>query len=114
MPYINTITTKKITDDVKDTLTKEYGHIIKLIPGKSEEWLMLRFEDGARMAFRGDSKTDCAMVEVEIYGTANNEHLTKLTGEICRCLGEKLDLDQDRIYVKYLETDKWGWDGSNL
>ncbi len=114
MPYINTVTTTKISDEAKERLTKEYGKAIKLIKGKSEEWLMLRFEDGAKMAFRGNAKADSAMVEVELYGEADKADLNKLTGKICELLQRELGLDSTRIYVKYFSTGNWGYDGENL
>lgn len=114
MPYINTVTTTKISDEAKERLTKEYGKAIKLIKGKSEEWLMLRFEDGAKMAFRGNARTDSAMVEVELYGEADKADLNKLTGKICELLQRELGLDSTRIYVKYFSTGNWGYDGENL
>ena len=66
MPFINTITTKEITKEKKAKLTSELGKAISIIPGKSENWLMLKFEGGADMAFRGDGDNDSAMVEVEL------------------------------------------------
>ena len=100
MPYINTITTKKITEDEKARLTHAFGKAIELLHGKSEKWLMLRFEGGASMAFRGNCELDCAMVEVELLGEGNKEELDALTGKICELLGEVLLLDTTRVYVK--------------
>ena len=36
MPYINTVTTKEITEEKKAALTRALGEAITLIPGKSE------------------------------------------------------------------------------
>ncbi len=114
MPYINTVTTKKISQDMKKELTKELGEAITLLPGKSEEWLMLRFEDGAEMAFRGDVEKDAAMIEVALLGKAPADALNNLTARLTQIITEKLGVAGDRIYVKYFETDKWGWNGSNI
>ena len=114
MPYINTVTTTKISNEARERLTKEFGKAISLIKGKSEEWLMLRFEDGAKMAFRGNSKADSAMVEIELYGEADKSELNRLTGKICDILSLELGLDSTRIYVKYFSTNNWGYNGENL
>ena len=114
MPYINTVTTKEISKEAKAELTRELGDAIKLIPGKSEEWLMLRFEGGTEMAFRGDADADCAMVEVSLLGTAAPDALSALTSRITELLGAKLSIPHDKIYIKYFETDKWGWNGFNF
>ena len=114
MPFINTITTKEITEEKKAELTKALGEAIALIPGKSESWLMLNFIDSAKIAFRGDGVTDCAMLEVEILGKASAKDYEALTGELCRLTSNILGVPSDRIYVKYSEYDKWGFDGSNF
>ena len=114
MPFINTITTKEITDEKKSKLTSELGKAISIIPGKSENWLMLKFEGGAAMAFRGDSYSDCAMVEVELYGRASSESMDALTGKITEILNRELGIAPDRIYVKYFSTEAWGFSGGNF
>ena len=52
MPFINSKVTVKMTDDKKETIKKKFGEAIKLIPGKSENWLMVGFEDGYDLYFR--------------------------------------------------------------
>ena len=114
MPYINTTTTKTISKEQQTALTQEFGKAIELIPGKSEEWLMLSFRDEARMAFRGDSMRDCAMLEVEIFGSATDASLGRLTKALCETVNRVLGIDTDRVYVKYEKIDTWGYDGSNF
>ena len=101
MPYINTVTTRKISDSERNEIKSELGKIISLFPGKSEDWLMLSFSDDVKMYFRGDDGEDTAYVEVKIFG-------------ICELYEEKLGIPSERIYVKYEECDKWGWNGSNF
>lgn len=114
MPFINTITTKEITKEKKSRLTGALGDAISLIPGKSERWLMLKFEGGAEMAFQGDSETDAAMVEVELYGGAPEDAMNTLTGRITEILNTELGIPTDRIYVKYFSTPAWGYCGENF
>ena len=66
MPFINLKTTAEISKENEEQLKADFGKKIALIPGKSESWLMLNFEDKCRMAFRGESNPDIAMIEVEI------------------------------------------------
>ena len=113
MPYINLNTTVEITDDKKKLLTESFGSAIELIPGKSEEWLMLNFVGGAAMAFKG-SFEDCAMIEVEIFGKASGESYDALTEALCNTVSEALGVNKNRIYVKYEEIDNWGWNGMNF
>lgn len=114
MPYINTTTNVKISEEQIRHLTKEMGQAITLIPGKSEDWLMLNFNGSSTMAFRADTVTPTAMLEVEIFGNAKAGDLQALTERLCEIIANVLSVPSDRIYVKYREVDSWGWNGSNF
>lgn len=114
MPYIDTKTSAIITKDQKDRLIKEFGAAIELIPGKSEEWLMLNFDGGCRMAFRGISDVPCAMIDVQIFGKTTDQAYDALTERICTIINDTLQIPSDRIYVKYTEKDRWGYNGFNF
>ncbi len=114
MPYIETKTTVKLTEGTAKALKEAFADAIALIPGKSEEWLMLGFEDGKKMAFRGDMDTDCAMLEVDIFGSARDSAYDALTERLCNVVSDILGVPKDRIYVKYRECDRWGYNGFNF
>lgn len=53
MPYISTKTNIELAKEKQDALAAEYGRIISLVPGKTERWLMLSFDDKISMYFGG-------------------------------------------------------------
>ncbi len=114
MPYIKTTTSVKLSDEKKDSLKKKLGQAIALIPGKSEAWLMLSFEDGAYMSFKGDSSRDYAFADVSLFGSASDAAYERLTEAICEILSEELGIGLSDVYVKYEEACHWGWNGSNF
>ena len=114
MPYIETKTTATLNDAMREELKKEFGEAITLIPGKSEEWLMLEFSGDRKMAFRGDSATDCAMLEVYIFGGTTDAAYNALTERLCDVVNRVVGVPKDRIYVKYRECDRWGYNGFNF
>ncbi len=114
MPYIKTTTSVKLNDEKKEALKSKLGQAIALIPGKSEAWLMLAFEDGAYMSFKGNADEDYAFADVSLFGSASDAAYDRLTGAICEILNEELGIKLSNIYVKYEETDHWGWNGSNF
>lgn len=114
MPYIKTTTSVTLDSAKKDSLRAKLGQAIALIPGKSEAWLMLSFEDGAYMSFKGDTSEDCAFAEVSLFGSASDAAYERLTQAICEILSEELGVKLSNIYVKYEETNHWGWNGSNF
>ena len=114
MPFINPKVTVSLSDVERDTLKAKLGQAISLVPGKSEAWLMVGFEDNCSLYFKGKKEPKLAFVEVKIFGGASDEAYDKLTAEICRIYEEVLGIPQGKIYVKYEEVEHWGWNGANF
>ena len=113
MPFINIKTNVKISKESEISIKSSLGEAITNIPGKSEAWLMVGLEPEYILYFKGED-SPAAMVEVRIFGGANRPSYNKMTSEICRILNYELGIPQDRIYVKYTETENWGWNGANF
>ncbi|MBQ8719878.1 MAG: hypothetical protein IJY65_02470 [Clostridia bacterium] len=113
MPFIDTKTTEKISDEQKRELTARLGEAIAIIPGKSERWLMLNFAGEQDMAFSGKAGL-CAMVNVKLFGKASPDAYSRLTARICDIMNEVLSLPRDRVYVQYDECSIWGYNGDNF
>ncbi len=113
MPYIHITTNTHIAENTEETLKTQLGRAIEIIPGKSESWLMLNFTDEARLWFAG-SDASAVLAEVSLYGGARPDAYDDLTSRITEILESTLDVQPDRIYVKYAETEYWGWNGSNF
>ncbi len=114
MPFINTKVTVALTEDKKEKIKSELGRAISIIPGKSESWLMVGFEDNYDLYFKGNNAAPSAFVEVKIFGSATHSAYNSLTEKICEIMSDNLAIPQDRIYVKYEEVSEWGWNGSNF
>ncbi|MFL0250378.1 phenylpyruvate tautomerase MIF-related protein [Clostridium neuense] len=112
MPFINSKVTVKMDDTKKETLKNELGNLISLIPGKSESWLMVGFEDNYSLYFKGDKKEKAAFVEVKIFGGADKTSKNNLTANICDLFERELQIPKDSIYITIQEIDTWGWNGS--
>lgn len=114
MPYIKTTVSKELTAQNRENLKSKLGEAIALIPGKSEAWLMLTFEDNMNMYFKGDGAQDYAMLEVSIFGSTSDAAYDRLTAALSEIVNEELGIDRANIYVKYSEIDHWGWNGNNF
>lgn len=114
MPYISTKTTVAICPKKRERIKDKLGQAIEIIPGKSEQWLMLSFEDEAIMYFRGTNDKPIAYVEVKSFGKAPTDAYNKFTKAICDILKEELEIEPDCVYVKYEEVSHWGWNGNNF
>ena len=114
MPFIDIKTTTKITNENEAQLIRELGEEIALLPGKTEDWLMLNFSDECRMAFRGTTTPDIAYVEVKLLGASTEAAYESLTAAITKTVNAVLGVPSDRVYVKYEEISTWGYNGANF
>ncbi len=113
MPYIHAQMNIPLPEETERLLTQDLGRAVQCL-GKSERWLMLRFEDRCRMAFSGNADDPACFVGVSLYGECDPAGAAELTREITRLLRERLAISPERVYVRYLQTDTWGWSGGNF
>ncbi|MFL0163923.1 phenylpyruvate tautomerase MIF-related protein [Candidatus Clostridium helianthi] len=114
MPFIGSKVSVKISKEKEEIIKKKLGEAIKLIPGKSETFLMVGFEDDYSLYFGGEKLEKGAFIEVKIFGKSSKDAYDALTAEICNIYEKELDIPQDKIYVKYEEVANWGWNGKNF
>ena len=96
MPYIATTANVGISNRKRETIKERFGKAIELIPDKTEDWLMLSFRDNVQMYFRGEDEP-CAICQVKLFGTADEEAYANLTEALSDILREELVIDPDRI-----------------
>ena len=113
MPYIATTSNVSISARRREIIKERFGKAIELIPDKTEDWLMLSFRDNVQMYFRGEDDP-CAICQVKLFGTADENAYANLTEALTDILREELDIDPDRIYITYDEVTTWGWNGGCL
>ena len=114
MPFINTKLNVHLSEEKEAALKARLGEAISIFPGKNEYWLMLNFSDGCRMWFRGYNSFPVAMVEVQLFGTADSALCNEMTKTICQIFKEELNISPEHTYVKYEFIDTWGWNGENF
>ncbi|MBP5693983.1 MAG: hypothetical protein J6X03_00800 [Bacilli bacterium] len=113
MPFVSVKTNKTLNSDQKIEVKSSLGKLIKLLPGKSENWLMVDIEDSKELYFRG-TNDPAIMVEVKLYGGASQSSLENFTNEVTKCFSGLFEVETSRIYVSYFATNDWGYDGSNF
>ncbi|KHD35940.1 hypothetical protein NL50_11750 [Clostridium acetobutylicum] len=112
MPFINSTVTVKLDKEKESTLKTELGKIIELLPGKSEDWLMVGFKDNYPLYFKGEKKDKAAFIEVKIFGSADKASKNKLVSEISSLMENELSIPKDCIYITVDEVSNWAWNGS--
>jgi phenylpyruvate tautomerase PptA (4-oxalocrotonate tautomerase family) len=90
------------------------GEIISEIPGKSEEWLMVSFNDGETIYFKGKKMEKAAFIEVKIAGTTERQYKSKVTNLISSLFETKLNIPMDSIFITFSDIADWAWNGELL
>ena len=111
MPFIKTKTSCGISAKQEIELKRLFGKAIELVPGKSEEYLLLEFEDNCRLWLRGEKDVPVAYIEAAIFGNEGHYGYDAFTEEITKALSAVLGIQPDRIYVKYEDITGWGVGG---
>lgn len=106
MPFIDLRTDRTISAEQEQSLKAELGEAISLIPGKSEDGLMLQFTDNCRMWF-GGKQGGAAMVNVMVYGSAERENYAAFGDRVIPVIESTLGVG--RVYLKFEETTNWFW-----
>ena len=114
MPFIEAKTNVEISAEKEKELKEKIGKAIEIFPGKTEEWLMINLVDNCKMYFKGDNSLPMAYVEIKVFGTTDADSRLKMTKEICRIFEDTLSVGCERTYVRYDDSDKWGWNNINF
>ena len=83
MPFINSRVSVSMSQGQKESLKEKLGQAISLIPGKTEDWLMIEFADNCELYFQGTGDQPAAFLEVKVFGGFSDEAANKMTAAIC-------------------------------
>ena len=111
MPYIKTSTNINIDDIKLSNIKSKMGEAIRLM-GKSEDWLMLEFNDNAKMYFKGNKDNPIAFLDVKVLGSVNNSN--EMTRELTNIISCELGIAPNNIYISYQGYSEWGYNGNNF
>jgi hypothetical protein len=114
MPYMHVRTNVAVGKDKQVAIKAAFGEAISLLPGKSEQWLMVDVEEQATLFLAGEGDRPLAMVEVELLGKSTPRAYEALTARVCEIMQRELSIAPDGVYVKYAEIEHWGYNGSNF
>jgi phenylpyruvate tautomerase PptA (4-oxalocrotonate tautomerase family) len=112
MPFISIYSAKTLTPAQKETVSKELGILISILPHKTEKVLMLDFVDGHTMYNKGRKVEDCVFVDVRLYGSASFAPKKEFTEKVFTMLTDTLGVRTEDIYIVCAEYATWGTQGS--
>ena len=113
MPFVNVKVSIPLTEEKRIAVKLALGQSIAVM-GKSEDYLMVGFEENVPLYFGGEKEEKCAFVDIKVFGEVNPiqaEHMTLL---VCQTLEMVLGIPSNKTYVTYQGLADWGWNGKNF
>lgn len=112
MPYIAVNTTLSLSKAKKEEIKNELGRIITLIPGKTEEVLMIDFSDERTMYFAGKEMEKGAFIDVRCYKNSTFEANKTFTEAVYSTMKNLAGIEEKDLYLSISELPVWGTKGS--
>ena len=109
MPFINAKFSDTVTPEKEIEIKSALGEAITLL-GKPERYLMVEIEDNRRLYFGGRNDRPIAYFDVSLLHSAPRQSYEKLTARLCEIAKEYMNVDGSNVYVKFEETENWGYD----
>lgn len=109
MPFINAKFSDTVTPEKEIEIKSALGEAITLL-GKPERYLMAEIEDNRRLYFGGRNDQPIAYFDVSLLHSAPRQSYEKLTARLCEIAKEYMNVDGSNVYVKFEETENWGYD----
>ena len=114
MPFVIARVNVPVNHEQEQQIKAHLGRAIELVPGKTEQYLMIGFEDNYRFWLRGDDSQKAAYIEVSIFGNEEHCGYKALTYEITKAFFEVLEIPPENIYIKYDDIHVWGVNGITI
>lgn len=111
MPFIKAKVSCSVTADQETKLKKRLGKAIELVPGKSEEYLLLDIECNCHIWLRGVNSEPTAFIEAAVFGNEEHYGYDAFTKECTRAVQEVLGISPGRIYIRYEDISAWAVNG---
>lgn len=109
-----TRTNVSINKEQELALKQRLGLAIANVPGKSEDVLMVGFDDEFPLYLRGDGSQPSAYIEVSIFGTEHHQGYEGLNRDITQAFYDVLKINPNHLYIKYDDITAWGVQGQYI
>ena len=115
MPCMKCFVNQKLTSENKKNLRDGFIRAAEIIPGKTADSVLVILEEEKDMYFHQSEEIKSAFVEVNLFARKDlTEYFPAMTEKICQLLSEELGIKGTDVYVRYLATTDWGWNGKNF
>ncbi len=108
MPFIVSRVNVPVSEDQELALKTRLGKAIELVPGKSEEYLLLGFENNSHLYLRGDNSRPMAYLTAGIFGNESHTGYPAFTAEAAKIYYDVLGIAPEDFYIRFDDISAWG------
>lgn len=108
MPFINAKFSTPVSPQQEKEIKTALGEAITIL-GKPERYLMVEIEDDRRLYFGGENSAPIAFFDVSLLHSAPRKSYEQLTARLCEIAKDIMGVDGGNVYVKFEETENWGY-----
>ena len=101
MPFIKVKVSCPVSEKQEIRIKQGFGKAIGLVPGKSEEYLLLELEDQCRLWLRGRNEAPMAYIEAAIFGNESHAGYPAFSAEVTQILQDTLSIPAENCYIKF-------------
>ena len=114
LPFIVSKVNIPVDAEQERELKERLGKAIELVPGKSEEYLLLCFEDNCRLWLRGENDRPMAYLTVSIFGNESHAGYREFTAVVTDIYHDLLVVAPEDCYIKFDDISAWGVGGQYI
>lgn len=114
MPLLSIETNIELASELIPNLLQASSATIAERLGKSERYVMVRFDHNPNMSFAGD-ESGLAYLQLKSIGLADSQ-TPGLSAALCELVSDHLGVTPDRVYIEFSDVPRtmWGWNGDTF
>lgn len=114
MPFIRSKVNKPISAQQEKLLKEGLGKAIECVPGKTEQYLMIDFEDNNHLYFQGKNNMTIAYIEAAIFGNEMHYGYDEFVSAVTQLYADVLAIPKETIFIRFEDIPDWGEGGMNF
>lgn len=111
MPFVIAKINIPVTKEQERNIKLRLGKAIGLIPGKSEEYLLLGIEDNYSLYLDGDNSKPLVYIEASIFGNEHHIGYEEFTAAATAAFCDILGISPEMVFIKFSDITAWSVGG---
>ncbi|MDY6470740.1 MAG: phenylpyruvate tautomerase MIF-related protein [Succinivibrio dextrinosolvens] len=114
MPFIKVKTAFTLTYEQETKLKEGLGKVIENVPYKSEQYLLIDFEDQQKLWLKGRKSEDIVYIEGAVFANECHFGYEDFSRELTDLFSKILNISKDKIYIRYEDISAWSIAGNYI